>query len=84
MVLISTGMKMRKALLLNFLSALTAFIGLYIGLAVGAHATHRQWIFVVVAGMFLYVSMADLVSGFCSPGNFDECARNEESFSRLR
>ena len=58
----STGMKMEKALMLNFLSALTAFVGLYVGLAAGAHASQRQWIFVVVAGMFLYVSMADLVS----------------------
>ncbi|XP_070188207.1 zinc transporter ZIP4-like [Littorina saxatilis] len=60
-VLMSTGMKMRKALLLNLLSALTAFVGLYIGLGIGAQLAHRQWIFIIVAGMFLYVSLADLV-----------------------
>ncbi|KAH3780542.1 hypothetical protein DPMN_158359 [Dreissena polymorpha] len=60
-VLISTGMSIKKALVLNFLSSLTAFAGLYIGLALGAQEETSKWIFSVGAGMFLYVALTDLI-----------------------
>ncbi|XP_041374275.1 zinc transporter ZIP4-like [Gigantopelta aegis] len=60
-VLISTGMSVKRALWLNFVSSLTAFVGLYIGISAGAQDTARHWIFSVGAGMFIYVALADLI-----------------------
>lgn len=51
-VLIDTGLAVWKALLLNLLSALTAFGGLYVGIALGTDDTLRPWLFAVTAGMF--------------------------------
>jgi len=45
----------------NFLSSLTAFIGLYIGLSISTEVTVRQWIFAVTAGLFIYIALADMV-----------------------
>ncbi|XP_046576357.1 uncharacterized protein LOC124284321 [Haliotis rubra] len=60
-VLISTGMPVKRALILNFVSGLTAFIGLYIGIVSGQHSDVRQLIFSIGAGMFIYVALANLV-----------------------
>lgn len=52
---------MKKALFLNFLSALTCYAGLYLGVAVGSEEYIRQWIFAAVAGGFLYVALVHMV-----------------------
>lgn len=54
-------MSLQKAVILNFLSSLTAFAGLYLGLVLGEQETASHWIFAVGAGMFLYVALTDLV-----------------------
>ena len=62
-ILISTGMKWYTALFYNFISALTAFIGMFIGVAVGnTSLVALDWILVAVAGIFLYVALVDMVS----------------------
>jgi len=61
-VLIRCGFSHRRALLWNFLSALTAVIGFFIGAAVSTNEGARQWIFAVTIGMFLYIALANLVS----------------------
>ena len=61
-MLLSAGMSVKKALLANFLSALSCYIGLAIGIFVGQEGEVRFWIFAVAGGIFLYVAFVDMVS----------------------
>ncbi|XP_066434226.1 zinc transporter ZIP4 [Eleutherodactylus coqui] len=59
--LLHAGLSVRMALILNFGSALTSFIGLYIALSVAADEAIQQWIFTVATGLFLYVALVDML-----------------------
>ncbi len=61
-VLIQSGFTHFQALLWNFLSATTAFIGFFVGAAVSTNENARQWIFSITVGMFIYIALVDLVS----------------------
>lgn len=60
-ILLNSGMGFCKAVMANLLSSLTAFIGFIIGVQVSADETSRQWIFAITAGMFLYISLVDML-----------------------
>lgn len=61
-LLVDAGLSLKKALLLNGISALTCFVGAIIGVAVAVDTEVRKWIFAVAAGMFLYIAMANMIS----------------------
>ena len=55
-------MKWYIALMYNTVSAVTAIIGMFIGVAIGnASEDSTPWILAVAAGVFLYVALVDLV-----------------------
>ena len=55
-------MKWYVALFYNFISALTAIIGTFIGVAIGSSEDDAtNWILAITAGIFLYVALVDLV-----------------------
>lgn len=60
--LLHAGLTVKRALLLNLASALTAFAGLYVALAVGVGEEGETWILAVATGLFLYVALCDMVS----------------------
>lgn len=59
--LLHAGLSVRQALLVNLASALTAFAGLYVALAVGVGEESEVWILAVATGLFLYVALCDMV-----------------------
>ena len=60
-VLLKHGMSFRTAFFWSFVSNLFAFVGLYAGIALGNNQSVHQWIFAATAGLFLYISLVDLV-----------------------
>lgn len=59
--LLHSGLTVKRALLLNLASALTAFAGLYVALAVGVGEEGEAWILAVATGLFLYVALCDML-----------------------
>nr|XP_040026764.1 zinc transporter ZIP6 isoform X3 [Gasterosteus aculeatus aculeatus] len=61
-VLLKAGMTVRQAILYNVLSAMTAYLGVVIGILIGHYAENVcMWIFALTAGLFMYVALVDMV-----------------------
>ncbi|XP_077979107.1 metal cation symporter ZIP14-like [Glandiceps talaboti] len=60
-ILLNSGMSVKKALCYNFLSACMCYLGLVCGILLGEHTEGAEWIFAVAAGMFLYISLVDML-----------------------
>lgn len=60
-VLLSAGMKKKKAVLFNFLSACTIYVGMIVGIFLGENASAHTWVFAFAGGMFLYIALVDMV-----------------------
>lgn len=60
-VLISSGMTVKQALGFNFLSACTCYIGMIFGILLGDMTQSASFIFALAGGMFLYISLVDMM-----------------------
>ena len=60
-VLLNAGMTVRQAMVYNFLSACTCYLGLFLGIMVGEMHMGNQYIFAAAGGMFLYIALVDMV-----------------------
>ena len=65
-IYMNNGLSKCKALLMNFAAACFNFVGLYIALALSEDSGVRDWLLSFVGGMFLYLSLVNVVSKlFC-------------------
>ncbi|XP_033638675.1 zinc transporter ZIP14-like isoform X2 [Asterias rubens] len=60
-ILIKSGMTVKQALTFNFLSALTCYAGLVVGIVVGQLTSAEPYILALAGGMFLYISLVDML-----------------------
>ncbi|XP_055628727.1 zinc transporter ZIP10 [Toxorhynchites rutilus septentrionalis] len=61
-LLLQTGVSIKRAMMLNVVSSILSFIGMFAGLLVtGLHESVVRWIYAGTAGTFLYIALADLV-----------------------
>ncbi|VBB35461.1 unnamed protein product, partial [Acanthocheilonema viteae] len=60
-VLIESGLSIPRAMFLNFLSSLTAYAGLFVGLAAISVDSAVEILLAITAGMFLYVAWLDML-----------------------
>ena len=60
-ILLSAGMSAKQALAYNFVSALPCIMGTVVGVIVGNISSAISWIFALVAGLFLYIALVDMV-----------------------
>ena len=60
-VLLHAGYDKKRALWLNFLSALTAILGVVIAFMLGSADGLALWILPIAAGGFIYIAVADLI-----------------------
>ncbi|XP_033732150.1 zinc transporter ZIP10-like [Pecten maximus] len=60
-VLLRAGMTVKQAVMYNCVSSILAFIGMLIGVAIGNFGDSISWVFVSVAGMFLYIALVDML-----------------------
>ncbi|KAK6191111.1 hypothetical protein SNE40_002855 [Patella caerulea] len=68
-------MDLRKALLYNFLSACMCYLGLVVGVLLGENTTAHEWVFAIAGGMFLYISLVDMMPEMNSAAESVEAKR---------
>lgn len=65
-ILLNAGMSVPQAIFFNLLSALSCYVGLVFGILLGSNFAPNV-IFAIAGGMFLYIALADMVSGVTLP-----------------
>jgi len=63
-ILLNAGMSYKMAMAFNFLSACACYLGLIIGLILGTKTSAVRWIYPLAGGMFVYISLVDMVSRY--------------------
>lgn len=59
-ILLNSGMSVGQAAFFNLLSAMCCYLGLALGILLGSNFAPNA-IFAIASGMFLYISLADMV-----------------------
>ena len=62
-IFVSSGVSFRKALCLLSTCYFFSYVGVVVGAILGTSLNLTVWIFAVIAGMFLYIALAEMVSG---------------------
>ncbi|CAH8539850.1 solute carrier family 39 (zinc transporter), member 14 [Schistosoma bovis] len=60
-VLLRSGLTVPMAMLFNFISACSAYIGLFVGLSVGDLNDVAPYVFALTGGFFMYIALADML-----------------------
>lgn len=60
-ILLKSGLTFRQALAYNLASAIISYIGLILGIIIGDLDSAHTWVLALTAGMFLYISLVDMV-----------------------
>uniref|UniRef100_A0A1I8FMS0 Zinc transporter ZIP10 n=1 Tax=Macrostomum lignano TaxID=282301 RepID=A0A1I8FMS0_9PLAT len=60
-VLLKTGMRVKQALMYNILSSGLAAVGMVIGIFLGNVTSASYWIFAITGGIFIYISLVDML-----------------------
>lgn len=72
-VLLNAGMSLKRAVMYNFLSACMCYVGMVIGIVLGENTAAHTWVFAFAGGMFLYISLVDMMP------EMNSCAESEEN-----
>jgi len=60
-MLLNAGMTAKQALVYNCVSSVLCMLGMIFGVVVGNITSATSWIFALIAGLFLYVALVDMV-----------------------
>lgn len=71
-VLLNAGLSVKRAVIYNFLSACMCYLGLFTGILLGENAAVHNWVFAFAGGMFLYISLVDMMPEMNSAGESEE------------
>jgi len=61
-VLLSSGLTIGQALIMNFVSACSCYFGFILGAKLGELEQVHSWIYALAGGMFVYIGLTDMVS----------------------
>ncbi|XP_052804834.1 zinc transporter ZIP10-like isoform X2 [Mya arenaria] len=78
-MLLRAGMSPKQAIFYNCVSSILCFVGMVIGVAIGNIEGASLWIFTIVAGMFLYIALVDMLPEMSSV----ETKKGENPFCHL-
>lgn len=60
-VLRRAGVSLQRALVFNVISGVLCMFGTFVGLMIGSFAFLSNWVFLFIAGTFLYISLVDMI-----------------------
>ncbi len=60
-VLRRAGVTMKNAVIFNIVSSIFCFVGVILGMLIGGIESANEWIFLFIAGTFIYISLVDIM-----------------------
>ncbi|CAF1168726.1 unnamed protein product [Rotaria sp. Silwood1] len=68
-VLLSSGLTIGQAIIVNFLSACSCYLGFFVGAKLGELEEFHPWIYALAGGMFVYIGLADMIPELVAMGD---------------